>query len=478
MPFRTLPGVLVNLLLVVLVIVYTHKKQYRKLFLLIILSTLGDVFGLRFLGPDIRLAHFIGLVNIHRTLPFYYKMRKKKEFGSVNILLLELPILLVTGVYFGFVNPWVDPDYFRSWNQAAQGRTITTWANYISNISIVLFVAYVTVKRKITYENVVETLVPLCSFSLLFAILSYFSPVNFVTLIWGVRDLTGRFYGWFGEPKEFGKTAVVSFAVLYLAKLFKINSYKYLNIGIGVTVITIFLSQSTSSLVIWFAFIVIIHSSKNGSILKNILIKNYVPFILMVIVLVGTYEMLSRTQMFQEQYANKINQIIYSDVDDRIDDVEPLLFTKFEIWDRVASNFLYRFPNYILFGVGPNLIHIPSTKYASEKHRKTFKGQLNSVPKMGWLNIICRSGVVGLSLWIVSLVKLIRYTKKRKNIALFILTILAFLFYFVTIGQWFFVIFGYIIGTLLCDKLNRGFDKNAEYYNTGFKWRKVYTPKY
>lgn len=466
-------GILINLVLFIIVLMYANQKQYKKLFMLVILSTLGDIFGLRFIGPAVRLSHIIGLATLPRTLPYYYKNIKKREWHCVNLLFLEFIILFLNGMYFGFINPWHDINYFRPWNQAAQGRTVITWFKFISDYSIVLFVIYVTSRNIINYKDLVKSIVPISTYSLIFSILSYLSPVNFVHLIFGLRDLEGRFYGWFGEPKEFGKTATISLAILILAKIYRLHSSKYLNYGIIITSTIIILSASTSTLVLVMIFLFLLFVGREGNVINNIFLKYYIQFFIFIGAIIVIYTFFTKTEIYEEHYKVKIEKILYSDLEDRLDDIEPKLFTKFEIWDRVAANMLYRNIKYIFIGVGPNLIHIPATKYKSEKHLRSWKGALNSVPKMGWLNIISRSGFLGLLLWIMSYFDAREKIKISGNKVFPILLLIVYIYYFLTIAQWFFVILGFIVGSVMQRHSDEGV-VNVKYNYTSAKRSKFY----
>jgi hypothetical protein len=450
MAFTTLPGIILNIIIVLFVLMFADQHKHRSLFFLLILSTLGDVFGLRFLGPDIRLAMVIGAIHLPITFPYFLSSRNNNPaLWAVRFLIFEYLLLIILGIVYGFIFPWNDPLYIRNWSQAAQGRTIITWFREIGNTSIILYVAYIFALGFVKINHLVRYLMILSTTSLVFSLLSSLSPVNFVTLIWGVRDLEGRFYGWFGEPKEFGKTALMAFMTCYILFLIKAEVPRRNLIWVMiVSSIIMVLSASTSTIFIWTILLIVVHLLRDWTVIRTLANKYSVQLLISVGIVLSGYFIFSKTDYFEQNYKKKFDQVLKADYKDRFDENEPLLFTRWEIWDRTAANFLWRNPRYILHGVGPNLIHIPATKYKSKRLAISYRGALNSVPKMGWLFIISRSGIAGLACWIIAIIAMLSFARREKNKLGYLFIAAAFTFFLLTVGQWFYVLLGVGIGVI------------------------------
>ncbi len=93
-------------------------------------------------------------------------------------------------------------------------------------------------------------------------------------------------------------------------------------------------------------------------------------------------------------------------------------FSHFEIFDRAALNFLYFNKDYIITGTGPNLISIPSSKYLTETNSKEYEDRIDSAPHSFIINLLARSGLIGLFLWLLFFFKLAKKTF-QKSIGIF-----------------------------------------------------------
>ncbi len=136
--------------------------------------------------------------------------------------------------------------------------------------------------------------------------------------------------------------------------------------------------------------------------------------------------------------------------DDKVAENEPQIFTRFEVFDRAALNFLYNKPLYFLLGTGSNLISIPASPYLSSVAYSIYGDRIDSAPHTFFVNLISRSGLIGLIYWILFFFKLTFYNKKftKKSthffIFLFIANFISFnIIFYVYLGLIFYMKYDY-----------------------------------
>ena len=124
---------------------------------------------------------------------------------------------------------------------------------------------------------------------------------------------------------------------------------------------------------------------------------------------------------------------------------EPAIFTRFEVFDRAALNFFYNNPIYIFLGTGPNLISIPSSKYLDRSGIVTFEGKIVGIPGFGIINLISRSGLLGLFLYCFTYFKILKILKNRNHTLLInILQTISVMYIFIS-SPWFYFTLGFVL---------------------------------
>jgi hypothetical protein len=129
-------------------------------------------------------------------------------------------------------------------------------------------------------------------------------------------------------------------------------------------------------------------------------------------VLFISFFLIKQNEFFQDNTFSKIEAVLRftggeqsTFYEEKVDSDEPDLFKRFEVFDRAALNFLYRHPFYWIVGTGPNLISIPASPYITETNKSIYGSTIDSVPHSFIINLISRSGVIGLFLWTVAFLK-------------------------------------------------------------------------
>ena len=159
-------------------------------------------------------------------------------------------------------------------------------------------------------------------------------------------------------------------------------------------------------------------------------------FIAIIISLVAT-----NNEAFRNHFEARLKQTAVETAANGIIQNTPLWISGLEVFDAAAVAFFYHHPQYIYTGTGPNTINIPSSPYLSAVNKSTYRNKIDSIPHMGVLQLFSRSGLIGLFLVILGIIKsskrLKRKNKELNNLYLLLLLFSAIVmtpFFFFTIG--------------------------------------------
>lgn len=416
------------ILLLICIISYLLKK-YNVLLFLLILSLFSDIFDLN-IGVALKLHHFIVLMYVPQLLRYYLKdffLQKK-----LRPLVYEYVIVLFGGLIFGFIFPF--KDYFedvRAFAQRSEMRAIISSIRLFLELFTILLVVFWVKTNRIQIEKIIKFISIVLIINVTVAIVDFFSgyvlkltlcPACIANVGWG------HFTGLSGEPRAFGRYC--SFGFIFLLFFGSIQYNMLRKIGVITSIIGIVLSMSASSLIITIIgmgiFLIYKRSVKSVVVIFSLL-------------LVGYYS-LQTNEYFQGATVNKIKMVLALNADESYDEKvsadEPEIFKRFEIFDRAALNFFFHYPLYSFFGTGPNIISIPASPYLTDSSKAIYEDGINSTPHTLIVNVLSRTGVVGLILYMLFFVRIYRSLKSRDEKYFFIsfffmsFLVLTTLFYF------------------------------------------------
>ncbi|WP_395062966.1 hypothetical protein, partial [Flavobacterium sp.] len=102
--------------------------------------------------------------------------------------------------------------------------------------------------------------------------------------------------------------------------------------------------------------------------------------------------------------------------------------------------------------VGPNTINIPSSEYMSEFEKTEYNGRIDSVPSNFIINIISRSGIIGILLHIFAYFYIQKKLKKYSNPVLSNYFFLVFIYTVFYNNIFFYAAVGIIMGIYFSEK--------------------------
>jgi hypothetical protein len=379
-----------------------HKNSYKygsfqkSLIFLYLFSLCNDLLVIP-LGFTMPIHQVITLF----LIPKLFALNRENPLTSYVLkpLWLEWRYLLILVFFFGLLFPWEYMDFLRSFTQKALARGIISICRFFLEIFSVLVPLLLIVHYKVSFEKLFRYFSYIIIFTLSLAIVDYILGYP-IKLILSDRLIEFRITGLNGEPRSFGKVMLIGFIICsYARSKFKGNSIYFL--AQVCSLVGILLSSSASAL---FAFIVIVIPISLFFGKKQLFLIPAVFGILILSNFNSIVNTLVTSGVLTDKTLDKISMV--TGEERVIDDVtsvsggyvEPDAFKRFEIFDRAALNYLYDNPIYIIIGTGPNLISIPSSEYVNDYDRSTYGEVINSVPHTYLINVISRSGLVGLIL--------------------------------------------------------------------------------
>ena len=396
-----------SLIVFLLFLVFYLTKFTKGIFVLVLFSLMNDLVVF-FFGFSLPLHFIISLFYVSTILVNFSKISNKLN-PILFPLYFEILYLIVLAIIFGYIHPWEDSqDLLRSWSQKAEGRAVVQTFRIIIEFFLVFLVVFWLKTNKITMNFVIKSIVYLIVLNLIVA----FLDVNFNGVIKNFlfsesRFIVDRYTALNGEPRAFGRVCVLTFLTLLGLKTY-IDNKRLVNIGLLVSILGLLLSLSASA-ILMLVISVGIYFAFSGRI-KFIILGIPMLFLL--------YSLLNQNEFFRQNTLLKIEATLLEEnefANEKVNSYEPNFFSHFEIFDRAALNFLYFNQDYIITGTGPNLISIPSSKFLTETNSKEYEDRIDSAPHSFIINLLARSGVIGVLLWILFFTKL---AKRTFNISL------------------------------------------------------------
>lgn len=429
--------IIVFLLIIISIFAVLCKKE-RLIVFLICFSITTDLFIINVFGPTMQIYQFLGLLLLPQSINFIIKIIKKSS--PVRLIIFWFILLVLLGLIFGYIFPWEYLTSTRLWNQRAQGRAFIQIIKYLSLLSLALYLAKVSKQKEIITWGLKGFYLGIV-INVAFALIDYAGGREFIALFINNRALSkigNRSIGFCSEPRFFGQICALGFLINLLFINYSLFT-RFFMMLIGI--VGMFFAASAS------AFISLTITMM-ALIIKNILNRKSIKLLIVTSILFILFAITINYNLFsiKEQVIRRIeSRIVVMDQEY----TESIWIARLEVFDRAALRFLMANPQYILFGVGPNLISIPASRHIPSIASRVYGETINSAPNTGIVNIICSTGLVGLFLWTITILLIYRKLNRKNNSIepnfreiLFAISI----FYLTNTTVVFFAILGFSIG--------------------------------
>lgn len=409
-----------TLIILLLFFYFYFSKNHVGIVAIILFSLMNDLIVFSF-GFSLPIHYLISLIYTP-ILVFYFRKINYNLFKYIFPIYIEFYYLIVLAIVFGFFFPWEDSqDLLRSWSQKSSGRAVVQTLRLFAEINLILLIIYFLKSKRIDFNKIINLIVVTFLITFLITVTDFYFNNQLKTIFFSdARLVEARFSGFNGEPRAFGRICGLTFIVLFAVKNYIKNKKAY-KLVIVCSFVGVLLSLSASSILMTLLgmMVYIIFSGK----MKIVIVSIPIFFI--------SYHFLMQNELFKKETLYKIETTLNEEDNfsqkEKVNSYEPDFFSQFEIFDRAALNFFYFNREYILFGTGPNLISIPSSKYLTETNANEYENRIDSVPHSFLINLLARSGLIGVLLWLIYIVRLSLSLKRydRQLMALFISISLA-----------------------------------------------------
>lgn len=421
-------SIFLSIIVITLCLISFFLKKEKLLLWVFVLTLINGMFEFN-IGSAVKVYHFITLLYLPRIIKFYiYNPLIKRKFKP---LIIEFIIMMLMGILFGFIFKFDDPfKQYRTVTQLSEWRTLISGGRFILELFSILLVTY-WLQSKIFSINYIFKVIGISTIItvLLAFIIYYTGGITYRTLFpyWDyVADRLQYMYdfrGLVGEPKTFGRTCAFLLISMLLSEENVSKSIRLFAILLSLVGIIFSLSAS--------GFIV----AAVGLALFFITKRKMSNLFFLILVSLSLFLTFKYSNQFNYRTLSKIQYVLASNNLDRKDEGkvrpnEPDLFTRFEIFDRAALNFLYFNPQYLLFGVGPNTVSIPASQYLTYRmqNSEVHGYGINTAPATLFVNILSRSGLCGLFLYLIFLIGIFKgLINKNDKTAFVILTVMVFI---------------------------------------------------
>lgn len=346
-------------------------------------------------------ALYVSLLNFRFTLAGYSgimlfimgRSRRRSILNSFRPLLNEYVLILLVGTTILLFFPWEDNyDSFRSLTQRLPGRTLVGLIRVFESLSIAFAFNYFLVFQRIHISYLLRLFVLVALVSFIVSVFDGLFSSIVKRVILGEGNYTpNRVTGLSGEPRSFARSMGLAFLIAYISYVTKelILPRGIILLSLIATALGIIMSMSASALVATVIATVAFHAFYGGINLKGILLFSGM-FTIVIFSLTVNRE-------YQSHLASRLIEDSLNEHQKIIKGI-PQVMSKLEVFDAAAAGFFYHNHYFLFHGVGPNTINIPASVYLSSYSKGIYKHGINSVPHTGFLQILSRSGILGIIL--------------------------------------------------------------------------------
>lgn len=348
------------------------------------------------------LPGILGL-KIHHLIGLLYLFLEFKSF-RLKISILEIEIIY--WFFLFYIISWIFPfhdtlEKYRTITQTFSGRYSTQIVGFVLELIFGYFAFFMHNKdnkrfnQYIIFASYLTIFIGYCDL--------LFLNKAIYTYVLGDTHVLGRLTALSIEPRMF------SLGIVYIHFYLKIAKVKFrYNWMLPLAVISTF---SLSSILILFVLELYLVLKNKKKVFRNILVGIFLTTTLLIII--------------------SKNEIIYNRFETRIIALQNLseadyfpIFGILEIFDRTSANALFYNWEYLITGFGPNTISIVASYYIPLNYLSTYN-IINSPPHTGLINILSRSGIIFLLMFLMK-------HRKSKNKVFLYLYLLQYNFLFYT----------------------------------------------
>ncbi len=316
----------------------------------------------------------------------------------IRLLLVYFSYLLILGVIFGLIFPWVDPTGIRAVKDLAPSRAILHLGSLFLEFMAIIYLGVQFSKKK----SLIDSFFLVFLLGVLITCIGAFIESYFLVDIYHfftkgnqmiMNSLRPRGFSY--EPRGLGQSTAVGLTLLmfYYDRIPK----KVLFISLPFCIYFGFIMSMSAAgivtlligltLTIFFSLL-----KKRLAFFKSSIFK--ITLILTLLLPLSYFVLGQQTKDNFKSHLGKRSYILFG----------TSFLEKIEDQEAAALNFLVKNPLHFLIGTGPGLIYLPSVEYRIDKYlsqdHQPEKNAFNTLPHMGWLLQLSNGGALSLGLLI------------------------------------------------------------------------------
>lgn len=352
------------------------------------------------LVTNLAAGRLVGLLYLPVAIASY---RSWLPLKPAKAYLVNFVYLLLLGILFGFIFPWVDTTGQRPFTLTAPGRVIVYFIRTLADLSLTIFIFH-ELKKPGRLLFIARMLIVGSVLTASFGAISLFkADLDFYNLITGLRYINlvvmARSRGLSFEPRGLGMACVYGILILliYPSRLSVKKIFALATCTLGFVA-----AFSTSSLALLAGGI----ASSWYRLPQRARITVSIGII--VCTLFGSVSY----NLFPTRLGTGIDNILVRVVPskrlERLGGVSPKNFAEtiaFQMdgFDASALLFLANHPIYAITGTGPTMVYLPASNYLLPgAYTAAYRDVgINSPPTLGLLLELANSGILGIVLWFV-----------------------------------------------------------------------------
>jgi len=325
--------------------------------------------------------------------------RKLFKLAPVKAWIANYGVLVILGIFLGFIFPWPDTTYIRPFTLTAPGRTVIYLARLLTDLSLSIFIA-TEIRRAHSLIWIGKSMVAGSTVSAIAGIFHFITKIDLYFIITGLGEqvlFLGRSRGLVGEPRTLGLSCAYGIMILLIGRQ-KLSSIWPILILINLAGLLITYSASSLALFALGVIVCLLFFSN-----RERLVVAGITFL--------TFTVIFLSSLFTpDQFKYAIDTLSFRlDPDVKLAGIPPGTFGqeiayRLDVFDACALLFLLDNPLYALIGTGPGLVSLPASEYVPPGLYSliwTPEQGINSPPYLGPLLEISNSGLVGLGLWLL-----------------------------------------------------------------------------
>lgn len=399
---------IISVVLILLIPILIFFKKHELVFVIAMLSFFTEFCFINIIDYKFWCAGYICI---------WYLLFEKENFIFDKtifgrLIWSEFFLMAIVGTYFVLFAPWEDASISeRTITQQLPLRTLVGLMRFVETYLFFYCFYFFFKKKYITIKFLVITTYYIVMFSFFIGLIDYLVLDGAIRLFLMPKHYAlSRYTGLVIEPRLIGQVMTLCIFI-FMTFGIGIADKKCKKISIiGIICAFISIGLSFSSTAIGYSTLTLVAYALVGRMRFKYIIPIIIVYVMGAIVLIDNED-------FINHQTERLAMVTLENKSSQIAGV-PDFINKFEVFDKVALAFFYFNSQYLLIGVGPNTVNIPSSKYLIGNDDANYEGRVDSVPHNFLINILSRSGVIGLLIHILGYFYIQSHLKKYPNMVL------------------------------------------------------------